>query len=54
MRGRTFKVFDGYLRFQGLWALDGQIIIVTFIPVPRQRITCEENKENTAGRVAQG
>ena len=47
-------MFEAYLRSQGLKAHVGQIIDATLVPVPKQRNTCEENKEIKAGRLPEG
>jgi len=45
-----FEMFESYLRSQGLQARGGQIIDATLVPVPKQRNTCDENKDIKAGR----
>jgi IS5 family transposase len=49
-----FEMFEAYLRSQGLQARGGQIIDATLVPVPKQRITRDENKEIKAGRLPEG
>jgi len=49
-----FEMFEESLRSQGLQARGGQIIDATLVPVPKQRNTREENKENKAGRLSKG
>ena len=45
-----FKMFESYLRDQGLEARSGQINDSTLVPVPKQRNSREENKEIKANR----
>jgi transposase, IS5 family len=49
-----FEMFEAYLRSQGLQARGGQIIDATLVPVSKQRITREENKEIKAGWLPEG
>jgi hypothetical protein len=44
-----FGLSGQYLRSQGLYALVGQIIDATLVPVPKQRNRREENKKIKAG-----
>jgi IS5 family transposase len=46
-----FETFDRHLRDPGFEAKGGQIIDATFIPVPKQRNTREENQEIKNGKV---
>ena len=41
-----FQQFDGYLHEQGLEAHGEQIIDATLIPVPKQRNSRNQNKDN--------
>ena len=41
-----FKMFESYLRDQGLQALGGQIAGATIVPVPKQCTSLEENKKH--------
>ena len=49
-----FKMFENYLRDQGLEARGGQIIDATLVPVPKQRNSREDNKEIKANRLPDG
>ena len=49
-----FEMFESYLCSQVFQARGCQIIVVTLVPVPRQRNTREENKEIKAGRLPDG
>ena len=49
-----FKLFETYLRSQGLQARGGQIIDATLVPVPKQRNSRDENKEIKAGKLPEG
>ena len=48
---KLFKMFESYLRDQGLEASGGQIIDATLVPVPKQRKSQENNKEIKASRL---
>ena len=49
-----FKMFESYLRDQGVEARGGQIIDATLVPVPKQRISRQENKEIKANHLPGG
>ena len=49
-----FKMFETYLRSQGIQAHGGQIFDGTLVPIPKQRNTREEDKEIKAGRLPEG
>ena len=49
-----FKMYESYLRDQGLETRGGQIIDATLVPVPKQRNSREENKEIKANRLPDG
>ena len=49
-----FKMFESYLRDQGLEDRGGQIIDATLVPVPKQRNSRQENKEIKANHVPDG
>ena len=49
-----FKMFESYLRDQGLEDRGGQIIDATLVPVPKQRNSRQKNKEIKANRVPDG
>jgi hypothetical protein len=49
-----FEMPEAHLRSQCLEARGGQIIVATLVPVPKQRMSREENKEIKAGRLLEG
>lgn len=51
---RLFIKFDEYLNFQGYSAKGGSMIDASFVEVPKQRNTKEENKEIKEGKIPQG
>lgn len=50
---RLFDKFDEYLNQQGYTAQEGSMIDASFVEVPKQRNTREENKEIKEGKVPQ-
>lgn len=51
---RLFELFDKHLRSMGLVGRQGKIIDASFVDVPRQRNSCEENEVIKAGAVPLG
>jgi IS5 family transposase len=48
---RLFKKFDNYLNYQGVIANKGSIIDASFVEVPKQRNTREENNKIKEGKI---
>jgi len=51
---QLFALFNETLRSRGLLPKDGHIVDATFVEVPRQRNSREENAEIKAGRIPEG